>query len=55
MVSPDDRHIVGVHHAMNETDEHPLGDEVRLPRNHKVQERERRGSPRERLQGNDGL
>ena len=35
-----DRHVVGVHHAMNEADEHPFGDEVGLARNHKVQKRE---------------
>ena len=33
-----DRHVVGVHNAMNEADEHPSGDEIGLPGDDEVQQ-----------------
>jgi hypothetical protein len=35
-----DRHVVGVHDAMNETDHQPFGDEISLPAYHKLQQSE---------------
>jgi len=32
MVSPEHRHVVGVHHPVDEADQYPLGDERRLAR-----------------------
>ena len=31
--------VIGVHHAMDETEEHPLCDQLRLPSDHAVQQR----------------
>ena len=33
-----DRHIVGVHHAVDETEAQPLRDQRRLPRDHRIQQ-----------------
>ena len=35
-----DRHVVRIHHAMDKADHHPLGDQRRLPRNHRLIQRE---------------
>ena len=37
-----DRHVVGVHHAVDEADVHPLRDQRRLPLGHGLQQREER-------------
>ena len=38
MVSPRDGCVVGVHHAVNEAEEHPLGNQVCLPADYALEE-----------------
>ena len=49
-----DRHVVGVHHAVDEPDEHPLRDQRGLRGDHPVEEREVRVVRPPRRPGSDG-
>lgn len=52
---PGERHIVRIHHPVHEAEGHPAGDGLGLRRDHRRQQRQRRGCPRRGAADSAGL
>ena len=40
VVATGERHVIGIHHAVNKTDSHPVDDQIQLPFHYRVQQRQ---------------